>query len=56
MARALSLKVPFNITSARISEYEHGTREPNMLTLLAYARLAGVPLEQIVDDNTPLFP
>ena len=44
----------FQLTNARISEYEHGTREPNLLVLLAYARLAEIPLEQIIDDKREL--
>lgn len=51
MARALNCK----ISVARISEYEHGIREPNLLVLLAYARLVQIPLEQIVDDDSELF-
>ncbi len=38
----------------RISEYEVGKRVPTILTLLAYARAAKVPLEQIVDDDLEL--
>ena len=39
---------------ARISEYEQGQREPNLMTLLAYARVAGVHMEDIVDDELDL--
>jgi transcriptional regulator with XRE-family HTH domain len=39
---------------SRISEYEQGTREPTLMTLLAYARAAGVHLEDIVDDDLDL--
>jgi transcriptional regulator with XRE-family HTH domain len=35
----------------RISDYELGKRQPTILTLLAYARAAKIPLEQIVDDD-----
>src|SRR5262245_51211785 len=35
----------------RISEYEQGKREPNLMTLLAYARTAQVHLEDIVADE-----
>jgi len=38
----------------RISEYEQDKREPNLITLLAYARAASVHLEDIVDDNFEL--
>jgi transcriptional regulator with XRE-family HTH domain len=40
----------------RISEYESSMREPSLLILLAYARLAGVHLEEIVDDDLELPP
>jgi transcriptional regulator with XRE-family HTH domain len=39
------------LTSARISEYESGIREPNLLTILAYARAARIPVEKIIDDK-----
>ena len=39
---------------ARISEYEQGQREPTLMTLLAYARVAGVHMEDIVDDDLDL--
>ena len=38
----------------RISEYESNQREPSLLVLLAYARLACVHLEDIVDDDIDL--
>lgn len=38
----------------RISQYENDEREPTLMTLLAYARVAAVHLEDIVDDNLDL--
>ena len=38
----------------RISEYEGGKREPTLMTVLQYARVAGVHLEDIVDDELDL--
>lgn len=38
----------------RISEYESGRREPALWVLLAYGSVAGVHLEDIVDDNRDL--
>ena len=38
----------------RISEYESGKREPTLMTILQYARVAGVHLEDIVDDEVYL--
>ena len=37
-----------------ISEYEAGKREPPALLLLAYARLAGVSVETLIDDDEDL--
>jgi len=39
---------------ARISEYELGQREPPLMTILAYSRLAGVHVEDIIDDELDL--
>lgn len=39
---------------ARISEYEQGVREPSLLTLLAYSRVAGIHLEVLADDAVDL--
>lgn len=38
----------------RISEFELAKREPSLLVLLAYARVAGVHLEDLVDDEIAL--
>ena len=42
------------IKHARISEYELGIREPSLMILLSYARLAGVHMEALVDDELDL--
>lgn len=42
------------ISYARISEYETGIREPTLMILLEYARVAGVYMEDIVDDELDL--
>ena len=42
------------IRHARISEYEQGIREPSLMVLLGYARLAGVHMEALVDDELDL--
>jgi transcriptional regulator with XRE-family HTH domain len=39
------------ISSKRISEFESGRREPDLIILLAYARLADIPLESLIDDE-----
>ena len=43
-----------SIVYKRISEYELGRREPSLLVLLAYARVAGIHLEEIIDDKLEL--
>ena len=35
----------------RISEYERGKRVPSLLTLLDYARLGGIHIDDLVDDE-----
>ena len=39
---------------ASISGYERGEREPPLPVLLAYARLAGVSVESLIDDKMKL--
>lgn len=41
-------------SAARISEYETGVREPSLWVLLAYARVARVHLESLIDDEATL--
>jgi transcriptional regulator with XRE-family HTH domain len=43
-----------DLTQNRISEYERGTGEPPLPVLLKYARLAGVCLDVLVDDDLDL--
>jgi transcriptional regulator with XRE-family HTH domain len=50
MARALELKVHYSA----VSNYELGTREPDLIIVLRYARLANVPMEMLVDDKMNL--
>jgi len=40
---------------ASISGYELGQREPPLLVLLRYARIAGVSMETLVDDKMKLL-
>ena len=37
--------------AAHISRYEGGMREPNLIYLLEFSRLAGVTLECLLDDS-----
>ncbi|HET9710620.1 MAG TPA: helix-turn-helix transcriptional regulator [Pyrinomonadaceae bacterium] len=50
MARALELKVHYSA----VSNFELGTREPDLLVVLRYSRLANVPMETLVDDKLNL--
>ena len=50
MARALGLTVHYSA----VSNFELGTREPDLLVVLRYARLAGIAMEVIVDDKLSL--
>jgi transcriptional regulator with XRE-family HTH domain len=38
----------------QISRYENGTREPPLLILLRYARVAGVYVDVLIDDDLDL--
>src|SRR5437870_4169001 len=49
-----SLGVQQDIQYTRISDYELDKNEPSLLVLLEYARVAGVHLEDIVDDRLEL--
>ena len=44
------------LTQTSISGYELGQREPPLLVLLEYARIANVHLEVLADDNLDLPP
>ena len=50
MARALGLTVHYSA----VSNFELGTREPDLLVVMRYARLAGIAMEVIVDDKLSL--
>jgi transcriptional regulator with XRE-family HTH domain len=49
-----SLRLEEGMKYARISEYEQGVREPSLLTLLEYSRVAGVHMEVLADDELDL--
>jgi transcriptional regulator with XRE-family HTH domain len=40
--------------AASISEYERGKREPPLIVLLKYARLAGISTDVLIDDRLNL--
>src|SRR5678816_785440 len=52
MVRRLGVQDLIHYTN--ISKYELDKNEPPLAILLAYARLAGIPIEQIIDDEIEL--
>ena len=50
MARLLELKKSYTVVSA----FERGTREPDLLILLRYAKLARVSTDVLIDDTKNL--
>jgi transcriptional regulator with XRE-family HTH domain len=50
----LAARLSFDIENGRISDYELGKRQPNVLLLLDYARLAGIHIDDLVDDEIEL--
>jgi transcriptional regulator with XRE-family HTH domain len=41
-------------TQSKISEFESGKREPSLIILLQYARVAGVCVDVLIDDELDL--
>jgi transcriptional regulator with XRE-family HTH domain len=41
---------------ARVVEWEAGQREPNLMTVLLYARFADIPVDVLLDDEQDLPP
>ena len=54
MAERLAERAGVKITSKNISKYERDRSVPFIEVVLAYARLANVKMEQIVDDDLDL--
>ena len=50
MANALNLQVHYSA----VSNFELGTREPDLIIVLHYARLAGLTVETLIDDELNL--
>ena len=50
----LAERLSFEVYYGRVSDYERGTRAPNLLILLDYARLAGIHVDDLIDDNIKL--
>ena len=53
MAKRLG-KIPSPPDGAMISRYERDEREPSLFALLAYARIAGVSVDDLIDDKVKL--
>ena len=43
-----------HLRKSDISRYESGLREPSLIVLFRYAKLAGVTMEMLVDDEIEL--
>lgn len=54
MVRRLGLED--RLTREDISKYERGVRVPSLLTLLKYAKAAGVTVDVLIDDDVDLSP
>ena len=52
MVRQLGVQKLIHYTN--ISKYELDKNEPPLAIVLAYARLVGIPVEQIIDDEIEL--
>ena len=52
LVRQLGVQAVIDHTT--ISKYELDKNEPPLAIVLAYARLAGIPVEQIIDDELDL--
>jgi len=50
IAEALKLEVHYSA----VSNYEKGSREPDLLIILRYARLARISVESLIDDKIDL--
>lgn len=50
----LARRLEFKASSARISEYEHGIKLPNLLVLLRYSEAARIRMETLIDDRVSL--
>jgi len=48
------LRAEERIPYTRISDYELNKNEPSLMTVLAYARVARVRMEEIIDDELDL--
>jgi transcriptional regulator with XRE-family HTH domain len=47
-------RLQFKVTAPRISEYENGSHEPNLIVLLSYAKSVGISVDALIDDDVNL--
>lgn len=50
----LAQRIDPTIHYGRVSEFELGKRQPNVLLLLAYARVAQIHVDDLIDDDIQL--
>ena len=50
----IAKRLGFKTSYSRVSEYETGAREPNLMVLLRYSEVAGLHMETLVDDSVSL--
>ena len=50
----MAARLGHDVAARNVSRYERDKSEPTLKVLLAYARFAGVSVEQIVDDDQDL--
>jgi len=48
------LRLPWDYSMTRISEYEHGMREPNLIVLLHYSKAARISMNDLIDDEVEI--
>lgn len=54
LVRRLEVEGEELAAQSKISEFESGKRDPSLLILLQYSRVAGVHMEDLVDDKADL--
>lgn len=50
-----ALKYSGPLRASQISQFENGIREPDLMLLLAYARLGKVSVERLIDDKLSIL-
>lgn len=50
----MATRIDLDIAYTAVSAYERGTREPDLITLLRYARAGRTTVERLIDDELDL--